>query len=260
MDKTFYYDLYTYVESGFPVLISYKGHAAILIGHTLDKHATDHIHSDNNIIDSFNFLKEFVVINDNFFPYRLLGYKGENNYWPKDRPINNRIPCIDNIYSAVVPLPEKVFLPANDARYIANESLKAPGIKLEIQRVLNKLDLPEGEHLVTRLFLTSVSSYKRKKLKNLKGIEGDFDDLSRFTLQVSLPHFIWVMEISPISLYRQYQCIGEIVFDSLSSKNDNEIFYIRIGNSLYCKDKKLHKEDWTMKYPIYTHNLGEVNL
>lgn len=49
-------ELYAYVESGFPVLVSIGGHAIALIGHTIDYDKNPI--PDNNFIDSSKFLKQ----------------------------------------------------------------------------------------------------------------------------------------------------------------------------------------------------------
>ena len=72
--------LYTYVESGFPVLASFRGHVVSLVGHTMDLSRTPKP-NQHGWIDSSGYLKQFVVVDDNRFPYQLLGYKSDpDNY------------------------------------------------------------------------------------------------------------------------------------------------------------------------------------
>ena len=69
-------ELYIYVKSGFPVLAGYRGHVVSIVGHTIDYSRTTTEDSEG-FIDSSQFLKQFIVIDDNFFPYQRLG-------WPDD--------------------------------------------------------------------------------------------------------------------------------------------------------------------------------
>jgi hypothetical protein len=80
-------DICTYVESGFPVLASFSGHVVSLIGHTIDYSRRPKLDKEG-FVDSSSFLKEFVVVDDNYFPYQLLGYKGNpDNYGQGYYPI-----------------------------------------------------------------------------------------------------------------------------------------------------------------------------
>lgn len=69
--------VYSYIESGFPIIASLgkkidcaTRHVVNIIGHTID-YAKECI-PENNFIDSSEFLSQFIVIDDNFFPYQLL--------------------------------------------------------------------------------------------------------------------------------------------------------------------------------------------
>lgn len=247
-DPEKFQDLYTYVESGFPVLASYHGHVATIIGHTIDYTKKPKVKNDG-FIDSSSFLKYFIVVDDNLFPYQLLGSKGdEKNYGNRFDEIYN----INSILTAVCPLPEKVFMKADLARKIAMISVG------KLKYILKELNKPPW---VTRLFLTTNSAFKRRKLeKNI--IEGNIDILSYMISYFKFPHFIWVMEISSIELYKDGFCLGEIVIDSTANATENQIIYIRIGNSLFFSDEnnkpqiKQFRNESQVFYQ-FTHNLGE---
>jgi hypothetical protein len=144
-------NLYSYVESGFPVLGSFSGHVATLIGHTIDYTKLCNIDKNKaeDFIDSSFFLKQFIVIDDNFFPYQLLGYKSDPKNYGKEFPGQY---SIESLVTGICPLPEKVFLPAERARKIGLDYLN--GLK-------DQLTLVEQGPWVIRLFLTTNSSFKR---------------------------------------------------------------------------------------------------
>ena len=76
-----------------------------IIGHTIDYTKTISA-AQSEFIDSSFFLNRFVVVDDNFFPYQLLGYPGDTqNYGLK----YSRSYTINSIVTAVCPLPEGFF-------------------------------------------------------------------------------------------------------------------------------------------------------
>jgi hypothetical protein len=231
-------NLYTYVESGFPVIASYSGHVVTLIGHTLDydKNVTASV---SGFIDSSEFIKDFVVVDDNYFPYQYLCENGYNHGY------NNK--TADDIVIAVCPLPEKVFLPAEKAREWALTYLT--GLRVELGKTGNG-------PFVTRLFLTTNSAFKRRCLQRIN-LNGNIDRILYFIAEMNLPHFIWVMETGPLSLYRQGKCSGEVVLDSTAGDLQGANIYVRIGNSLWFDGDKYNDSTTPNNYPQYTHNLGE---
>ena len=68
-----------------PVLASLRlpcdGHVVSLIGHTMD--LSKDVGAALEFVDSSHFLKQFVVVDDNCFPYRTLGYEGDAENYAK---------------------------------------------------------------------------------------------------------------------------------------------------------------------------------
>jgi hypothetical protein len=236
-------DLYTYVESGFPVLASLSGHVVSLIGHTIDKTKSTYPDKDN-IVDSSSFIKQFVVIDDNIFPYALLGYPGDNGNYGDLFP--NKF-NIDSIHTGVCPLPEKAFLPAEKAR------LKAV---MHYKKIFPEIiGLGHKPPWVVRLLLTTCVSFKKRKLKLY--IDNNNDRIAYFVTEMNLPHFIWLMELYTKDSYNNDQCIAEVVLDATAGNKEDGTLYMRVGNQLYFDDKKNTIEDVPVFFPQYTHNLGE---
>ncbi|MCX6714765.1 MAG: hypothetical protein NTX72_03045 [Candidatus Uhrbacteria bacterium] len=242
-----YQDLCTYVESGFPILASHPRHVVVAIGHTLDKSATPKPDGEG-LVSSSEFLKQFVVVDDNAFPYRLLGRAADPMNYSKKY-------SIETIHSAVCPLPELVFLPAEGARRAAKSILRQ--LRTEFGAAL--LD-GEDEPLVTRLFLTNASALQRRR-REKAGIGPTFDEAVLITTRIQLPHFVWVMEVGPMSLYKQGYCTAEIVLDSTANEREECLIYARVGSNLVWST-----DGESLSKPIvnghsrihqYTHNLGE---
>jgi len=180
--------LCTYVESGFPVLVSYRGHVVSVVGHTSDltKNPAPNKHG---WIDSSGFLKQFVVVDDNWFPYQLLGYQNDPDNYGQHTPAKY---SLEGLRTAVCPLPEKVYLPSEKARAQCEALLKT-------LLTTHSTDVMAGEAgpLVTRLFVTSTWALKRRKLE--KGLAGGkvTDPFAVKIADMHLPHFVWIMEVSP---------------------------------------------------------------
>lgn len=244
-------DLCAYVESGFPVLTSFRGHVATLIGHTINTGANPDPDSDG-CINSSAFLKQFVVVDDNCFPYQTLGYRDDpENY---GRTFASAQYSIESIFAAVCPLPEKVYLPADKARQ------QACTILSELRATYSdEVNLGHDEPLVVRLFATTSSSLKRRKVANLVH-DGKIDPWSLKVSQLHFPHFVWVMEAGPLSEYRQGNCSTEIVLDATANSMETAILYARAGSIFVLTDGLLRTTkplNTVQTFPQYTHNLGE---
>src|ERR1051326_1567576 len=235
-------DLCTYVESGFPVLASLRsgteGHVVTLIGHTI-KDSIPTV-GEADFLDSTDFLHQFIVVDDNFFPYALLGPEGDlENYSEKF--------SIKNIVVGTCPLPEKVFLRAEHARKKAMAVCEKA--KAEIYRT------GKGPY-VTRLFITTGTAFKKKKL------DTPSDQASAFVTKLHLPHFLWVMEVSPIQIYKKRLVTTEIVLDPTAGFFEEGTIYMRVGNTVkaFVEGKTMEKQlEAPVEFPLYTHNLGEKN-
>jgi hypothetical protein len=254
-------NLCTYVESGFPVMVSVynpkngMGHAVAAIGHTTDyslgKPDTE------GLIDHTEFFKQLVVVDDNVFPYQRLGAEGDaDNYAGKYKP-EFRF-SLGNIHTAVCPLPEKVFLTAGAVRPIVEKYLRDQDVWTRIKQI--------GQApWVKRLFLTTCYSFKKQKMASaVKKDLGYAKNLDLILALTHMPHFIWVMQISPRSLYtlkNEPKCTAEIVLDATAGKNDNPVIYIRAGKTLIYPgmEKPFSSEDADEAFDLYQHNLGEGN-
>ena len=73
-------DMCSYIESGFPVLASLKGHVIVAIGHTLDFSALHHplygtaAADPLGMVDCSAYWKQIIVVDDNAFPHAQLGF------------------------------------------------------------------------------------------------------------------------------------------------------------------------------------------
>ncbi|MEO5357126.1 MAG: hypothetical protein H7844_07500 [Nitrospirae bacterium YQR-1] len=250
-------NLYSYIESGIPALASFGGHVVCIIGHTLEyKDIPADIKTKEVFLDSSFFVKQYIVCDDNFFPYQLLGYQCDlDNYGAKYTPGYT----IDHIAIAVCPLPEKAFLPVEKARERAFNYLGTD----EFKEIIKNTEKP----LITRLFMTTSSSFKKMKLRYARKcleLKKYLDNSVDIILNLSMPHFIWVMEVGTYNQYRERKVFAEIVIDTTSGGIEKDLVYARIRDMLYIKSEEIdlsegnsNSDFW--EFDQYTHNLGEVN-
>jgi len=253
LDAGAFQDLYSYVESGFPVLASLRlpgnGHVISLVGHTMDLDKP--VGGTVEFVDSSHFLKQFVVVDDNYFPYQTLGYEGDLEDYAVSYNRHGFRVSLSSVRTMTCPLPEKVFVPAEDAR------VKAEGY---CRKFSSNLKQTGSAPFVTRLFVTSGASFKKRKLAQAR--RGP-DGAASVPVGLHLPHFVWVMEVSPVDLFKKGLCTCEIVLDATAGALEEGVIYVRIGNQVHFEPHKathwVNIDDAPKQYSQYTHNLGEKN-
>ncbi len=255
-DRSFYSDpklfdrlLYYYIESGLPVVAGMSGrkHAITIIGHyPVEKLDLNGKSSPINVADYVN---GFVINDDNFLPYqslpRLAGIRG-----PHTSQYN-----LAEIDSFVVPIYEKIYLPAEHVEALAMSYLRRDS---KFDPTNYGLDLND---LVIRILLTSSRSYKYFRVEN--PIPNNLDRIYR---QISMPKFIWLVEITTKALYRDRKVIGEIIFDATASHKDrlafitihfpNHLFYHQRDSSDPNAGAEFDLHD-ALPYAMYENNLKE---
>lgn len=202
-NEQFEHLLYTYIESGFPLLTTVKDHVFPTIGHTSD---FSKIIADNSKpIYTSHFNKSFTICDDNHFPYQSL---------PKRIPTNihDSKYKFEDINEFIVPLPEKVFLSAESAQAAINTILNDPSAGIK-----NNSALLDGASITLRLFLTTARAFKAK-LKE-RGMGNDV--VASTYRQIPLPHFVWICEISLTEDYVSDQSVlGEVIWDATRNAHE----------------------------------------
>lgn len=195
--------LYTYIESGLPLLVTVPGHVIVAYGHASDYHAALPAPSPGFTYTS-HFNRSFVVSDDNHFPYQMLSVNG------RTAPTESLFPWSE-IAEFIVPLPEKVFLTAEQAQTAIEAVLRNPTVGLATSGVL------AGKDLVLRLFLTTARSYKRKL--RARGMADPV--VERVYRRLPMPHFVWICEIAEYAEYaRDRKVFGEVIWDATRNAHE----------------------------------------
>ncbi len=202
---TFDHFLYTYIESGLPLLITVPGHVIIGYGHvsSYDRPWPSELTAEFVYTSFFN--AAYVVSDDNRFPYQMLGRTGS------DEAADSRFVWRD-IEEFIVPLPERVFLTAEQVQAAIEHLWKDSyaGVAAHSPSLA-------GKRVVFRLFLTSSRSFKRHLHRRGMG----HPTVARIYRNLPMPHFIWVCEIADFDAYAdKHEILGEVIWDATRNAHE----------------------------------------
>lgn len=244
--------LYTYIESGIPVLAGLKDHVVVAFGHSS---VFSNKIPGNDAIYSSAFNDAFVINDDNYVPYQLL-HKDAKKTGSGAQASEYKF---EDIVDFIAPLPEKVFLSAEDFETVVTAILDSQefGVKA-LSASLAKC------RLVFRMFLTTGKSFKKRlKERNMGNqiVETVYRD-------IPLPHFMWVCEISTVDAFSRHEICGEILWDATRNAREPngwialhypEILVVDTGSALNGdQDLKRVDLDESTNYQIYKNNLFEI--
>ena len=227
-----------YVESGIPVILGLNiggtmGHAVTVIGRVLAKQASP----TNQAID---YVPAFIVHDDQSGPYRWLPADNlaSATYSFGDDTIKRfssgsyiELDVESHAVLAIALMPTRVFSTAARAEHNAWSQIdNILGDLPNARRALKELDIPINEALldelqaahnagsiVLRTYLTSAAGYRRHLAQGSAS-----DDLKDALLDIHLPHFTWITEISTVDSYNQSspglrRIYGHTVLDATST-------------------------------------------
>ena len=190
--------LYTYIDSGMPPIIGLPGHAVVGIGTEMKDTSPPAGRARVRMVSDF--LKSVIVQDDNYPPYHSIPLESQKK----------RATTLGMIDAFAVPLPEKVFLVAEEADYIATD-------------LLSQIGAPEGLGtrwalpLVKRIVCTSSKNYKQFRHRQT-------DPGTDQRLALPLPHFIWLVEYYPHNLWEDREAIIEVALDATAGPYDAEAY------------------------------------
>ncbi len=243
--------LYSYVESGLPVVVALPGHAITIIGHQSDFSRP----IQTLPATSYDYLTGLIANDDNFLPYHAVRRDGSK---PAGYFSNYRLSDIELF---IVPLYEKIHLSAEHVFKLSDAILAG---HLHGKGALS--NNIQYDDIVTRIFLTSSKSYK--KVRRQKRLPFDLSDVY---CQLRMPKFIWICEISTPEQYKQGKIVGEIIFDATANPYDRFAFLsIHYPDLLILNDRNVLTDDpkrFTVHrldtdnlepYNCYVNNLCEV--
>lgn len=233
--------LYCYIESGIPVAATIGTHAVGIIGHTCDpKTPRKRRYWHRRFIDSSEFVDGLIVMDDNFFPYRVLARDSRSRHQEYGRILGksmraDRPLTVSDIRSIICPLPEKIFLTVPKARERFTEMLDFWEQDANVRRFFRRNDL------VARMFITTGNAVHQAITTKLLAAKSASDlpcDAERILFHTLLPHFVWVMEISTIGQFRRQQTCGRLILDATSNSMEQSLIIGYLGTSMMISQQE----------------------
>lgn len=222
--------IYTYVESGIPVVLGVfpnpnAGHAIVSIGHTWEErtNVTPYVSSNElRLYNAADWVQCFIAHNDNTAPYMELPETSTNGY------------SFEQVRNAIPLLPSDVFMTGEEAEQVAVTILTnilqsgagANTASASQTQILNQIDL------VTRTYLL-----ERYKFRDWVANNSDMhQEVQKYYRLKSLPKRIWVTEISLLDRYNgvnrgSLARVGEVLIDPTGEPNDGPFLSIHLNIS-----------------------------
>lgn len=195
--------LYTYIESGIPVLAATNDHVFVALGHFSDYSKT--LPSLERVPSSF-LNSGFVINDDNRMPYQ---------YLPLMKAPSSSLQVskhgVDSLESFIAPLPEKVFLAAEHQQKLVQRLLDNRTFGLSTNS-----PLLSSRQIITRSFLTSGHSFK----KAIQARGAGNPKVAEIYRSLPMPRFIWVTEIGIPEEFPD-RVWGEVLWDA--TRNEHEV-------------------------------------
>lgn len=252
----------TFVESGIPILLTINNsekyeagqvdeliaHALLCIGHenispeAIDNAVPETNEDGINVVDYDKIKKKFVFIDDNY-PAYCMDYLSQptRRYENVANAAESWLAC--KIKFAIIPLYEKILL-------------MPVLVKLMAINFLQYLNIPRGTELTMRTFLASTRSYRNYVCRN--NMPQSMKDL---VLNLYLPKFIWVVELSTRLGLKHNYAEGLMIFDSTEPKFKNfsslDIMYYKKHIAYKDEHQSLQFDDnaQEIQFECYRNNL-----
>jgi len=282
-----------YLDSGIPLILGITfpneqiGHAVVATGR-VRKSTQANVQNANRTFAEF--YSHFLVNDDQMGPHLFTPIdkpdgsepKGHQHIWKiggKEHHINIR----EYLNYIIVPLPSKVFFPAemaeNISRALIDHYLKSYDIRVKELGVDNSAVIEQSEkfkkdyvdnEIVVRTYLTYGWKYKKRALRN------NLSDPIKYIIQdLELPRYVWVTELGTHESLKsdnpyERRIFGHAVIDA-TAKNTNKESALLFHAPGYCMHHKHVNSDGTFKLqedlllpkvdaPYFPKKRGETNF
>lgn len=253
LDDEFCAEVMAYIESGLPMVgfLYPRRHAVSIIGHgSMNVDILDDpilvksiIDSDIGVVPHSRLVNDFYIMDDNLFPYKRMkiGWADSN--------------CDVKYGSAelkycVVPLYNRMQLVYNEVYARFKTWMREKAMKWETP-------------CVSRIYITSANSLKSEALNS----EDMNEHLIEVIINLSLPKFVWCIDLANFEEYKKGLTSGRIIVDTTAPTLDEEpwilrhdkyrIEYIDIDKEYSLLGKCESKRTSIKPYKMFRNNLVE---
>ncbi len=199
-EDDFYAQLLAYLESGFPLFVSMpsREHAIVVTGYSWRPPAAEPLCTNSHVWSQIDTL---LSVDDNRLPYARVNLNlptspGGSNY------------TAQNFDAFIVPLPEKIFYPADATAKFS---------KVLYSKFRNYLKLPEEDKLLRRYFITTISAFRRYARKNQSFMGSQLVNL---LMRLDTAQFIWVVEYASNEQWARGHIAACALVDATASPQD----------------------------------------
>lgn len=195
-DPQFFRQAGAYIESGFPLFAAMHGrrHAMAVVGHEWREPTA---RAGTGMRYAWDEMAQLAVVDDNHLPYLSIPVEsGGAPYSAAD------------IDAFIVPLPEKIFYPADAVDRLAPTLFHKLG---------PAVGLPPEDETIIRYFVTTASALRHF----VRERESEFDTaLLQIVMTLPLAQFVWIVEFARESQWAVRQVAARAVIDATASIHD----------------------------------------
>ncbi len=206
-DPSFYRQLAAYLDSGFPLFAAMhgKGHAMAVVGYQWRNSPST---GRSGMRHAWDETESLAVVDDNHLPYMTI---------PTDSVSAGNAPySAMDIDAFIVPLPEKVFYPADAFINLVPTLFKLGGV----------VQLPKEDEAIVRYFITTGSALRRF----VRAHESEFDaGLIQAVMKLPFAQFIWIVEFATEAQWSAGRVAARAVIDATASLTEWAPFWIVHG-------------------------------
>lgn len=249
--RVFIDEILAYVESGLPMVgfLQPRKHAISIIGHGEihyeildDREMVEQLaDSETGLIPSARLIQSVYVMDDGRFPYRAVPVGLPDKGCDVDYGANE-------LRYAVVPLYSRMQLTYRDVYYRMTAWVKAEVMRWERPGVC-------------RIYITSANSLRQKAQES-----GTMPQILKdVILTLSLPKFVWCVDLAGIDNYKRGLTSGRIIIDTTAATWESEPWIMRHdGTTIQYKDYDADSNEiCTVEtdippYKIYENNLWHI--
>lgn len=257
--------LYSYIESGIPLILSLPEHVVSCVGHGLIRKKisisdmeklTETLKVDQKeyyTMSTETLCDEYIVMDDNEAPYYKTTLDDIVIKYANNPDAVSDVEAIKSKdVSIIVPLYRRIFIDAARAESIFKSLFLENDIFLDDIRNAYSDEtwgIKKNNPFVWRMYLTASRSYKDFKTRKTSS-----EELKYFYMECSLPRFIWVLEIGTMDEYllSPSRARVEILLDATSSPYSETRGILSVGykdhfifvpDDLYEEDEENYEED-----------------
>ncbi len=214
-DTAFFVQMLAYLESGFPLFIAMHGqeHAIVAVGHSWRATPRPGAANTGHV---WKWVDAISAVDDNQLPYVCVPVEagGKHRY------------NVDEFDSFIVPLPDKIFYPADAVERQSEAMLSMVSAYLS--------PAPRGK-LLRRYFIMTLSGLRKHARENRSQLG---DVLVAEIMRMRSARFIWVVEYATAKQWASGHIYARAILDATASPNDAvPIWLLHNGQELVVFDR-----------------------